>query len=265
MLSYLVDTIVDIQERFEAEEKTFLFLDFDGTLAPIEADFAAPKLDPGLGETLALLSSNPSVITTIISGRAVEDLFARIRLQGLIYAGNHGQEIFGRNVHFVEPVAAGRRNSLERLTNDIAARLRPIAGTAVEFKGLTSSVHYRQAAESDYAEIQESVRVAAGRDERLFRLLHGIKAIEILPRTKWHKGAAAQWILNRFGGDGALVIYLGDDAADEEAFEVLPDAVTIKVGGAQPTHARYRLPHPAAVHELLRWLATLTAPKARRA
>jgi trehalose 6-phosphate phosphatase len=107
MLSYLVDTIVDIQERFEAEEKTFLFLDFDGTLAPIEADFAAPKLDPGLGETLALLSSNPSVITTIISGRAVEDLFARIRLQGLIYAGNHGQEIFGRNVHFVEPVAAG--------------------------------------------------------------------------------------------------------------------------------------------------------------
>ncbi len=264
MLSNLVDLVVDVQERLQAAERTFLFLDFDGTLSPIESDFAAPKLNPGIAETLALLASQPSVVTTIISGRAVEDLFARIRLQGLIYAGNHGMEIFGRDLRFVEPLATRRRNRLERLSNEIATRLRPIAGAIVEFKGLTASVHYRQVAESDHAEIHESVRRAVGCDGGLFRLIHGRKVIEIVPRTSWHKGAAALWIINRLGGERAFTIYLGDDAGDEEAFSVLPDAVTVKVG-AQPSCAGYRLPHPGAVHEFLRWLATHSTQRARRA
>jgi trehalose-phosphatase len=264
MLSYLVDLVVDVQERLQAAERTFLFLDFDGTLAPIEADFAAPKLDPDIAETLALLASQPSVVAVIISGRAVEDLFARIRLPGLIYAGNHGLEIFGRDLRFVEPLAVRERDRLERLSNEIATRLRPIAGVVVEFKGLTASVHYRQAAESDHAEIHESVRMAVGHDGELFRLIHGLKVIEILPRTNWHKGAAALWIIGRFGGERALTIYLGDDAGDEEAFKVLPDGVTIKVG-AQPSCADYRLPHPGAVHEFLRWLVTHSTERAQGA
>jgi trehalose-phosphatase len=265
MLSYMVDLIVDVEERLRAAERLFLFLDFDGTLAPIQADFAAPRLDLGLAETLAVLAAQPSMVTTIISGRAVEDLFARVRLQGLIYAGNHGLEIFGRNIRFVEPLAAGRRDRLERLSNEIAVRLRPIAGTTVEFKGLTASVHYRQAAESDYAEVHESVRIAVGRESGMFRLIHGLKVIEILPRTNWHKGAATLWIINRLGGETASTVYLGDDAGDEEAFQVLPDAVTIKIGSAQPTHARSWLPHPGAVHEFLRWLASVTATRAQGA
>jgi trehalose-phosphatase len=264
MLSYLVDLVVDVQERLQASERTFLFLDFDGTLAPIDADFTAPKLDPRTAETLALLGSQASVVTAIISGRAVEDLFARIRLPGLIYAGNHGMEIFGRDLRFVEPQAARRRDRLERLSNEIAMRLRSIAGAVVEFKGLTASVHYRQAAEPDHAEIHESVRIAVGHDGELFRMIHGLKVIEIVPRTNWNKGAAALWIINHLGDERDLTIYLGDDAGDEEAFSVLPDAVTIKVG-AQPSSAGYRLPHPAAVHELLRWLATHSAQRAQGA
>ncbi len=264
MLSYLVDIIVDVEQRLQTAERTFLFLDFDGTLAPIEADFAAPKLDPAVGDILALLAAQPAMVTTIISGRAVEDLFGRIRLQGLIYAGNYGLEIFGRNIRFVEPLAAGRRKKLERLSDEIAARLRTIGGAVVEFKGLTASVHYRHAAESDYAEIHESVRTAVGRDGGLFRLVNGLKVIEILPHTNWHKGAAALWIMKRLGGEKALTIYLGDDAGDEEAFLVLPGAVTIRVG-AQPSCAAYRLPNPAAVHEFLRWLATHSAQRVQRA
>jgi len=261
MLSYLVDIVAEIQHRIRTAERTFLFLDFDGTLAPIEADFAAVSLDPGIVQVLAALSAQPSLVITIISGRAVDDLLRRVGLQSLLYAGNQGLEIRGRDLHFVEPLSEARRTRLERLANEIAARLSPIAGAAVECKGLSASVHYRQAAESDYNRIQDSVKTAVSRDATMFRLIHGLKTIDILPRTNWHKGAAARWIINRFGGAQALTIYLGDDAADEEAFLFLPDAVNIKVGGAQPTRARYRLPHPAAVHEFLRWLATLWEPR----
>jgi trehalose-6-phosphatase len=64
------------------------------------------------------------------------------------------------------------------------------------------------------------------------------------------------WINNQLGGQGALTVYLGDDISDEDAFSVLPEAITIKVGGLPVTTARYRLPDPTAVHEFLLWLAT---------
>jgi trehalose 6-phosphate phosphatase len=52
------------------------------------------------------------------------------------------------------------------------------------------------------------------------------------------------------------VIYLGDDTTDEDAFGVLPEAITIRVGAAPATRARFQLPDPAAVCEFLSWLAS---------
>jgi len=65
-----------------------------------------------------------------------------------------------------------------------------------------------------------------------------------------------KWINRHLGKNGeVLSIYFGDDTTDEDAFRVLPDAITVKVGGSRATHARYRLPDPAAVHQFLNWLA----------
>jgi trehalose 6-phosphate phosphatase len=78
-----------------------------------------------------------------------------------------------------------------------------------------------------------------------------------VPRSNWHKGAAVEWINGHLcdSDNEVLTVYLGDDASDEDAFAVLPDAVTVKVGPAAATCARYQLPGPAAVHEFLLWLA----------
>ena len=93
------------------------------------------------------------------------------------------------------------------------------------------------------------------RHGELFRVNSGRKVFEIVPRTDWHKGAAVRWINSHLGEKPTLTIYLGDDATDEDAFSVLPDAITVKVGGSPATCARYRLPDPPAVHEFLLWLA----------
>jgi len=232
-----------------------LFLDFDGTLVPISGDPAAPRLDPGTAATLSLLSSRNYLVTTVISGRAIEDLYARIRLNGLIYAGNHGLEIIGRQFRFVEPVASERRDALRRLCEDLALALRTVSGAIVECKGLTAAVHYRLAAEEDWARIQQTVYAATARHGALFRINPGRKIFDIVPRTNWHKGAAVQWINSHLGDQEILTVYLGDDASDEDAFSVLQDAVTIRVGAAAATCARYRLSGPSAVHQFLLWLA----------
>jgi len=246
--------VSEIEARISSASSLSLFLDFDGTLVPISGDPTAPRLDRDAAATLRVLSTENNLVTTIISGRAIEDLYARIRLDGLIYAGNHGLEIFGRQFRFVEPAAAARREPLARLCEELALDLRPLPGAIVECKGLTASVHYRLAAEADRGRIQQTVYAATARNGGLFRVNPGRKIFDIVPRTNWHKGAAVAWINRHLGEKEVLTVYLGDDTSDEDAFAVLPDAVTIKVGAPAATCARYRLSDPAAVHDFLRWL-----------
>jgi trehalose 6-phosphate phosphatase len=203
-------------------------------------------------EALNRVAQRESVVTTVISGRAVEDLYVRVRLENVIYSGNHGLEIFGRGLRFVEPEADARRNPLRRLTESLQARLRHIPGVLVEDKGLTTSVHFRKASENDLPSVEQTVRASVATAGVLFRLNIGREVYEIVPRTDWHKGAAVKWILTHF--NGCLPIYIGDDNTDEDAFAVLPDGVTVRVGGHSATGAHYGVPGPAEVYRFLVWL-----------
>ena len=257
----MTQVVSEMEERIRTADRISLFLDFDGTLVPIAVDPASPRLDSRAHETLRMLLDRESLVTTILSGRAVEDLYGRIQLPGFIYAGNHGLEIFGRDLRFVEPVAAGRSKQLEKLCDELAADLRPFAGAQVEFKGLTASIHYRRAADEDFPAIKRAVHSAVARTGDLFRLNCGRKVFEVMPHINWHKGAAVRWINGQLtaGTDAShslLSVCLGDDTSDEEAFAALPDAITIKVGDGLRSRARYQLKDPAAVHEFLRRLAT---------
>lgn len=249
-----MQALSDVERRIRTAGRVSLYLDFDGTLAPIVPDPSAASLDPETRETLRRIVARERMVAAIISGRAVEDLYTRIRLDGLIYAGNHGMEIFGRNLCFVDPAAAARREPMRQLSEELAARLESVPGTQVDYKGLTTSIHYRQAAAAGIRETEEAVRAAVAAAGPGFCLNSGRKVFEIVPRTNWHKGAAVQWINRQLGNGEVLPIYLGDDSSDEDAFSVLPDAITVKVGRPAVTSARYRLPDPAAVHEFLAWL-----------
>jgi trehalose 6-phosphate phosphatase len=252
-LSYtpIAEIVHHIETRISGVERISLFLDFDGTLVPIEPDPRSPRPDEATVEVLKKLAGRKLLVTTIISGRAVEDLYSRIRVEGIIYAGNHGLEIFGRSLHFVEATAWNRRGELERLTEELSVLLGAVEGALVENKGLTASVHYRQAAPESLPEIQEVVRMTVARYNPMFLATQGRKVVEIVPATNWNKGSAVEWINRQLGGQRVLSIYAGDDNTDERAFRTLPDAVTIKVGHLPETDARYRLPDPGALHELL--------------
>jgi trehalose 6-phosphate phosphatase len=264
MTGTLPHVISDIRDRVTAAPLVSLFLDFDGTLVPIESDPAKPSLSGETAGTLRMLARQKRAIVTVISGRAVEDLYTRVRLEGLIYAGNHGLEIFGRGIQFVEPAASASRERLTRLCEEIRDAIGDVPGAFLEFKGLTASVHYRMAAVDDYQRLHVAVFAAVERSSPLFRVNLGRKVMEILPRTSWHKGSAVRWINSHVGDGQTLSIYLGDDSTDEDAFAALPDAVTIRVGGAEFTTARYHLPDPASVHEFLMWLAIQGAARERQ-
>jgi trehalose 6-phosphate phosphatase len=250
----LMQFLPEVDRRIQAAGGVALFLDFDGTLAPIVEDPSDAQLFEGVRDALLRIARRNSIVTTVISGRAVEDVYLRIRLGGVIYAGNHGHEIFGRDLRFIEPDSDARRDPLRRLTEEVGSKLRHVAGVLVEDKGLTISIHFRHVAENDRPAIEEALRPCVAEAGALFRLNTGRKAFDILPRTGWHKGAAVHWILDHLHESALLPIYLGDDQSDEDAFAVLEDAVTVLVGSSPLTCARYRVSGPAEVYRFLLWL-----------
>lgn len=251
----LLQNLTDVEAELRTAGRISLFLDFDGTLAPLGQNPAEARLDGQTRETLAQLSGIPRLATILISGRSLSDIRDRVGLEGAIYAGNHGMEISGGGLRFVEATAAARRRELLALSTELAAQLRDIEGAILEYKGLTTTVHYRRVAAGERARLERVVRAAIAPASLSFRLGSSKMALEILPRSGWHKGKAACWINRRLGEGRVLSLYLGDDLTDENAFRALPGGITVRVGTCTATLARYWVADPPAVQEFLRWLA----------
>jgi trehalose 6-phosphate phosphatase len=259
MTTALFENLQEVRDRLEGR-RLLLFLDFDGTLTPIVERSCLAQLAPETRELLDSLSRTERLSLAVISGRALADVQARVGIPTLIYAGNHGLEIGGVGFHFIEPIAAARRDELLWLSDGLAAELRDTPGVEVEFKGLTSTVHFRRTPANQASRIPGIVKAAIRGREGLFVLSPGKKSVEIRPRVNWHKGRAAAWICAKLN-NGALPIYIGDDVTDEDAFLALSEGITVKVGEGTDTAARYHLASPDQVAEFLHWLADALVPR----
>lgn len=253
----LFEHLSDIASQVGAARNVFLCLDFDGTLAPIVLNPRAASMSTEMRGQLLRLARRKRFQLAIISGRSLADLEWRVGLDGLTCAGNHGLEIRGPKLSFIEPVARTRMPALQSLCRALEVRINRIHGTLLENKGLTASVHYRGAAESDRSEIRRVVDETVAPAAELFCTTQGLDVIEIRPRVNWNKGTAARLILSSSADPYALPVYLGDDATDEDAFSELADGITVKIGRFTATAAHYQLEYQEEVGEFLTWLAVL--------
>lgn len=217
----------------------FLFADFDGTLAPIVEVPSLAALPHDLKSILGDLAAAGEVVTVVISGRDLDDLQSRVGLP-LIYAGNHGLEIRGRGLNYTVPEAQALRFELLAVCNELRASLSVFNGALVEWKGLTASVHLRQVEPAQIPKLVGAVRSLIDRRSKFF-VSKGNSVIEIRPLIPWTKGSAARWILQQMHGEECHTICMGDDSTDEDLFTELPNAMTIRIGNAGATAARYRI------------------------
>jgi trehalose 6-phosphate phosphatase len=255
MTQSLLDSLPQIAWSIRNAPHVLLSMDFDGTLAPIHADPGAASMPVESRRALRTLEASERCTVAIISGRALPDLRERVRMEEIIYAGNHGLEITGPGLHFIEPSAAQRVDALEELARHLQVRLRHIPGIEVESKVLTASIHFRNAARNRLDEVHKLVQDAVDPIVGLFQVTQGLQIFEIRPRVNWHKGMAVRWIKKALGRSDALSIYMGDDVSDEDAFAALRDDITISVGRVSGTCARYHLDLQESVQEFLMWLS----------
>src|SRR4051812_45301492 len=137
-MARLFDSLESIRPRVAEAERLLLFLDFDGTLAPIVAFPDDAAMPDSTRAVLAKMAASPACLVCLISGRSVDDLGRRARISPLILAGNHGLEIHGPEIAYVEPGALAARPALVCLQGELRARLLAVEGVEVENKNLTT-------------------------------------------------------------------------------------------------------------------------------
>lgn len=197
----------------------------------------------------------------LVSGRRIADLRRRTQLPDSVYhAGLHGLEIEigGRRWH--HPELEDRRLYTRALVDGLAALARDVPGAIIEDKDVSVVIHVRAVEPARRADVLARARafaapaLAGGQ----LAMLGGSFMLEFLPNLAWNKGDATRWILDdvaaRHGAE-PWTVFVGDDVTDENAFAVIQSGIGVLVGD-RPTAAAHRLPSPAEVEHLLRWLST---------
>lgn len=203
--------------------RIFLFLDFDGTLAPIAPAPRLVKMHAGMRRLLKETARRKGTRIAIISGRQLTDVRRRTGIPGIVYAGNHGLEIRGRGIAYTEPKAAATAPLLAGIARKLGIALKGYSGVLVENKGLTLSVHYRLLPAVETGRMLSTVRhlLAPALRRKIIRLTAGKKVLEVRPNVSWGKGNALEFILKhaeRKGRRRYVPVYIGDDTTDVPAF-----------------------------------------------
>ncbi len=223
-----------------------LFLDFDGTLAPIVARPEDAALAPGLGPVLDRLEGATGGALALISGRALADLDRRLGGARLAASGSHGAEIRrpGAEIRAVPPPEALAGATAEMLA--YAA----VEGLLAEEKPAAVTLHYRGRPELEGPCRALAERLAEGSDR--LRALHGHMVSEVALRGV-DKGTALAAFMAEAPFAGRIPVAAGDDTTDEDAFRVAAElgGVGVKIGPG-PTAAALRADDIRAFH---RWLA----------
>jgi trehalose-phosphatase len=202
-----------------------------------------------------------------MSGRDLADLRERVGVSGVIYAGCHGLEIEGPGINFRHPEAEAQEEVLGAVSRQLTERAPTVPGMRIEPKRFGLAVHYRHVAQDQMRRVETELARAIQQGAGRLRIFHGSQVIEIQPQVSWSKADCVLWIrdvLQRTASGPMMVIYMGDDWTDENAFEALAgQGITIRVGAAVPTSkAIYRLPDVADVQRFLAALATRAAGEA---
>lgn len=223
--------------------KILLLFDFDGTISPIVADPRDAILPNDVKRWLNDLIGKKNIILGIVTGRALIDITKKMNLANIIYAANHGMEIYWKGRLLLQKGGCYKK-PLSQLAIKLEPLLRTIPGVVIESKGLSFAVHFRKVRNGLRKRVKKIVRETSApwlKKQRL-QLTSGKMILEVRPALHWNKGKAALWIWKTLAPK-YVPFYIGDDITDEDAFAALrPYGVTIRIGKKKDSHAEFCVP-----------------------
>jgi trehalose 6-phosphate phosphatase len=189
--------------------------DIDGVLAPIVPTPDMSEVSEELRGILRELGEKYLLVAGI-SGRKTEDARDLVGLDEVVYFGNHGFEILRDGEVEVVPEAEPFYERIQELESRAKEELEP-QGAFIEEKGITASIHYRNAPPEVGERCVEFVKAEG---ERLgLRITVGRGVVEARPPIRADKGTAVRTLIDEYHPRKAM--YVGDDTTDLDAFREL--------------------------------------------
>ena len=235
-------------------DRLCLFLDLDGTLAPIASDPAEVGPDSRRTALLRGLVRRFDGRVAVLSGRPLDEID---RIGGGVVgpaAGTHGLELRMPDGAVDAPAP---HPGLEPARARFAAFAATAEGLLVEDKALSVGLHYRLAPEQGEAARALADELVA---ETGLTLQRGSMVVE-LKTPGADKGEALRRLMQAAPFVGGAPVMVGDDLTDESAFVAAHElgGFGVLVGPPRETQARARLDGVAATLDWLEGLAALEA------
>lgn len=225
-----------------ARRPSALICDIDGVLSDIaptpEAAFVAPAAKAALRRLVTQLN-----LVAVVSGRSAPNAASMVGVETIVVVGNHGMEtITERGERREHPKAVGVETALTESLREIQERLRGSIfqpSVLVEHKGLTATVHYRLAEDTEAARAEILPIAVEAAQRRGLVVTEGRLIVELRPNIVVNKGTAIIDLVVQHRLRG--VIFLGDDVTDVDGFVALRalrdreeiDAIVVGVLGAE--------------------------------
>ncbi len=239
------------------ESHILLCLDFDGTLARIAQKPSEAVLSARTRMVLKKLRARDWCTIAVISGRTLHNLIRKVRLEGIIYGGNHGAQLTGPNVDFQAPIGPETYRAFETIKSRLRSLTAVMKGVVIEDKTHSLSIHFREVEETDVPQLTRTISriVQPFIDDGYVRINTGKKVFDITPHS-WNKGKAVQWLLRHLSlstiSQSVVPVYVGDDTTDEDAFAAIgQNGFTVVVGNSRHSAAQYSLRDTDEVFNLL--------------
>jgi trehalose 6-phosphate phosphatase len=234
-----------------------VFLDFDGTLAPIVNDPSKARMPLELKRILFRVAKAFRVF--VISGRGLEDVRARVDIPEVICVGCHGFEMPDQyNSDFFDSIDF--LQALDNVQLQLNQALYKIEGLFIERKRFALAVHFRNVSISDRTIVNQAIQTVMSSNVTL-RGHYGKEVYDIKPNINWHKGKALEHLFNsEFSSSDNYPLYIGDDVTDEDAFSSVKEmsgAGIIVNGNPCNTKALFYLNDVKEVEEFLLKLLNL--------
>jgi trehalose 6-phosphate phosphatase len=233
-------------ETLARASNPLLFLDLDGTLAPIVERPGRARVPPATARVIERLRHSGAAVV-LVSGRAVAGVVHVARTPVDAILGDHGARLLeaGRVRAWLPASRARFTHAADRLEG----LLEGMRGVRFQRKERSLAIHLRLPRQDGG---RTARRIAALLRAEGLRVLFGHRILDAqLPGVD--KGRAVLRWLRRHPGHDA-VLYAGDDTTDEDALRSLRGrAVTIAVG-PRPRFAEFRTSSPRT---LAAWLARL--------
>jgi len=223
-----------------------LFLDLDGTLAPIAERPQDVRPDPRRTRLLERLRDGLGGRLAVVSGRTLEDIDRILEHRIVCASAVHGlvRRDCDGSLHAPEP-----HPGLPAATAALRAFAATDPGLIVEDKGASVALHFRLA-RSRALDAQALARRLAA--ETGLALQEG-DMVEELRTPGPSKGDSIRDFMDTPAFRGATPVFAGDDATDEHGFEEVArlGGLGVLVGAPRRTHARFGLRN---VEDVLAWL-----------